>query len=260
MSAVNGGSADLDRGPRDPVRLTGNRMSDLVALLDADPELGRDLAPDQFDAAAREMMATTLEIPRGRWDPTPTWAESHPELGLLILEGVLLSEVTVGSRTSLEVLGPGDVVRPWPADRHAPQLEVALRLTAPEGARFAMLDHHVIAQAQRWPTVLGQIAQRAMGRTSSATLRLLIQQVVRIDERLLLALWGLAERFGKVTPEGVLVPVPLNHTMLAALVGAHRPSVSHALSDLTQRGALERVDGGGWLLHGEFSPVALGAT
>jgi hypothetical protein len=48
--------------------------------------------------------------------------------------------------------------------------------------------------------------------------------------------------------------------MLAGLVGAHRPSVSHALSDLTQRGALQRVDAGGWLLHGDFSTVALGGS
>jgi hypothetical protein len=235
-------------------------MSDLMRLLEADPDLGRDLAPEQFQAASNELVVQTVEIPRGRWDVDEAWRQTRAELGLLIVEGVLLSEVTVGTRSSLEVLGSGDLIRPWPRDRHTPELEVTLRLTAPDTARVAVLDRHVMAQAMRWPSVLGQIGERSMGRTSSATLRLLIQQVVRIDERLLLALWGLAERFGRVTPGGVLVAVPLNHTMLAGLVGAHRPSVSHALSDLTQRGALERVEGGGWLLHGEFSPVALGTA
>ena len=233
-------------------------MSELVRLLEADPEIGRDLAPEQFAVAERELVATGIDVPRGRWDLDAAWAESGAVLGLLVVEGVLLSEVAVGSRTSLELLGPGDVLRPWPAGRHAPELAVDLRVTAPDGARVAVLDGHVIAQGLRWPSVLGQIAERAMGRTSSATLRLLVQQVVRTDERLLLALWGLAERFGKVTPDGVLVPVALNHTMLAGLVGAHRPSVSHALADLTARGALERVEGGGWLLHGAFAPEALG--
>jgi DNA-binding transcriptional ArsR family regulator len=232
-------------------------MSEMVRLLEADPELGRDLAPEAFDAAAAGLVARTVEIPRGRWDVAAAWAETKAELGLLIVEGVLLSEVSVGARTSLEVLGPGDLIRPWPARRFPPQVDVRLKVTAPEHARAAVLDAHVIAQAMRWPAVVGQVADRAMGRTSSATLRLLVQQVVRIDERLLLTLWGLAERFGKVTPEGVLVPVALNHTMLAGLVGAHRPSVSHALSDLTERGALERVEGGGWLLHEAFSPEEL---
>jgi hypothetical protein len=232
-------------------------MSEMVRLLEVDPELGRDLAPDAFEAAASGLVARTLEIPRGRWDVEAAWTETKAELGLLIVEGVLLSEVSVDPRTSLELLGPGDLVRPWPERRFPPQIDIRLRVTAPEPARVAVLDTLVITQAMRWPAVLGQVVDRAMGRTSSATLRLLIQQVVRIDERLLLALWGLAERFGKVTPEGVLVPVALNHTMLAGLVGAHRPSVSHALSGLTERGALERVDGGGWLLHEAFSPEEL---
>jgi CRP-like cAMP-binding protein len=231
----------------------------LVRLLEADADLGRELTPEQFAAACNDIVADTVEIQRGRWDADATWVETGAELGLLMVEGVVLSEVTVGTRSTLEVLGPGDVLRPWPRDRHSPELDVSVRVTATDTARVAVLDRHVIAHAMRWPSVLGQIGERLVGRASSATLRLLIQQVVRIDERILLALWGLAERFGKVTPEGVLVPVPLNHTMLAGLVGAHRPSVSHALSDLTQRGALERVEGGGWLLHGQFSPVALGA-
>ena len=229
----------------------------MVRLLEADPDLGRDLAPAAFDEALAGLVARAADIPRGRWDFAAAWAETKAELGLLLVEGVLLSEVSVGPRTSLEVLGPGDLLRPWPARRFPPQIDVRLKVTAPEHARVAVLDARVIAHALRWPAILGQVADRAMGRTSSATLRLLIQQVVRIDERLLLTLWGLAERLGKVTPEGVLVPVPLNHTMLAGLVGAHRPSVSHALSDLTERGALERVEGGGWLLHEEFSPEEL---
>jgi CRP/FNR family cyclic AMP-dependent transcriptional regulator len=233
-------------------------MPELVRLLEVDPELGNELTPTQFAVAAKELVATVIEIPRGRWDLELAWRRSGAVLGLLIVEGMLLSEVGVGTRTSLEVLGPGDVLRPWPGQRHAPQLDVHLRVTAPGPVRVAVLDGHVVAQGMRWPAVLGQFAERAMGRTSSATLRLLVQQVVRIDERLLLTLWGLAERFGKVTPEGVLVPIALNHTMLAGLVGAHRPSVSHALADLTERGALRRVEGGGWLLHGEFSPQALG--
>jgi CRP/FNR family cyclic AMP-dependent transcriptional regulator len=233
-------------------------MSEHVLLLEVDPELGRELAPQSFAVAAKELVAPVLDVPRGRWDLAAAWAETGAVLGLLVVEGVLLSEVAVGTRTSLEVLGPGDLVRPWPAGRHAPQLDAHLRVTAPGPVRLAVLDRHVIAQGLRWPAVLGQVADRAMGRTSSATLRLLIQQVVRIDERLLLMLWGLAERFGKVTPHGVLVPLALNHTMLAGLVGAHRPSVSHALADLTERGALERVESGGWLLHGAFPPDALG--
>ena len=62
---------------------------------------------------------------------------------------------------------------------------------------------------------MSQVTGRVMGRATSASLRLIVHQVVRIDDRVLVSLWGLAERFGRVTPEGVLVPLPINHTMMA---------------------------------------------
>src|SRR3954462_525413 len=162
-------------------------MSEMVRLLEADPDLGRELSPEAFEEAAAGLGARTVEVSRGRWDFPAAWTETNAELGLLNVEGVLLSEVAVGVRMSLEVLGPGDLLRPWPARRFPPQIEVIGRVTAPQDARLAVLDTHVIAQAMRWPSILGQVVDRSMGRTSSATLRLLIQQVVRIDERLLLA-------------------------------------------------------------------------
>jgi len=39
--------------------------------------------------------------------------------------------------------------------------------------------------------------------------------------------------------------------LLAALVGAKRPSVTTALGELTAQGLVERRDDGSWLLHGE---------
>ena len=100
--------------------------------------------------------------------------------------------------------------------------------------------------------MLGEVTGRVMGRATSASLRLLINQVVRIDDRVLLSLWGLAERFGRVTPDGVLVPVPINHTMMARFVGAQRPTVSQAVGELVRRGDVVRLDDGGWLLKGSF--------
>ena len=57
-----------------------------------------------------------------------------------------------------------------------------------------------------------------------------ISQLVRVDRRLLALFWHLAERWGRVTGDGVLVPLTLSHRMLSQLVGARRPTVSTALS------------------------------
>jgi CRP/FNR family cyclic AMP-dependent transcriptional regulator len=227
-------------------------MSGLVRVLEVDPDLGQGLDPAAFAAAERELIAETLSVPRGRWDAETAWKAMPVELGMLLLDGVLARDVRIGRRASLEVLGPGDLIRPWPQDRHAAALNSQLRFEALEPVRFAVLDGTFAMHAARWPSVLGQVSDRLMGRASSASLRLLIHQVVRIDDRILLSLWGLAERFGRVTPEGVVVPVPINHTMMARFVGAQRPTVSQAVGELVRRGDVVRLEDGGWLLHGSF--------
>jgi ferredoxin-NADP reductase len=63
--------------------------------------------------------------------------------------------------------------------------------------------------------------------------------------RILPLLWHLADRFGRVRPDGVALEVPLKHATMAKLLAATRPSVSSALAELAGRGELERLEGGG---------------
>jgi CRP/FNR family cyclic AMP-dependent transcriptional regulator len=235
-------------------------MDGIVRVLEVDPDLGNGLDPDAFADARRELVAPTVSADRGAWDLDQTWAATGGQLGLLMTSGILARDVGVGRRVSLEILGAGDLVRPWPDDRHAHALDVKLRFNVLEPVRFAVLDDAFAVAAARWPSVLGQVAGRVMGRATSASLRLLIHQVVRIDDRVLLSLWGLAERFGRVTPDGILVPLPINHTMMARFVGAQRPTVSQAVGELTRRGEVERLEDGGWLLKGTFPDRALGVA
>ena len=227
-------------------------MDGLVRVLEVDPDLGQGLDPQGFVAAKRELVAETLTVARGVWELDPAWAATGAVLGLLVLAGVLARDLVIGRRRSLEILGPGDIVRPWPSDRHSGAVDVDVRFTALEPVRFAALDARFVTHAARFPGVMSQVAGRVMGRATSASLRLIVHQVVRIDDRVLVSLWGLAERFGRVTPEGVLLPLPINHTMMARFVGAQRPTVSQAVGVLTRRGEVERLNGGGWLLKGSF--------
>jgi hypothetical protein len=72
-----------------------------------------------------------------------------------------------------------------------------------------------------------------------------------LDVRVLVTLWHLAARFAKVTPGGVLLPLPLTHRAIAAIVGTRRPAATAAIGRLRERGAVERAPAGAWLLHGE---------
>jgi hypothetical protein len=77
--------------------------------------------------------------------------------------------------------------------------------------------------------------------------QLAICQLPRVEERLLALMWWLAESWGRVTSVGTLLPVAMTHDVLGALVGARRPTVTLAIGELVERGAIARQDRG-WLL------------
>ena len=89
---------------------------------------------------------------------------------------------------------------------------------------------------------------RAVARAGSNVQRAIAAQP-RLEVRLALLLWHLAARWGKVEPGGVRLPLPLTHQLLGRLVGAERPSVSHALARLAHAG-LVTGHGDEWHLHG----------
>jgi CRP-like cAMP-binding protein len=72
----------------------------------------------------------------------------------------------------------------------------------------------------------------------------------RVNIRLHMMLWHLADRWGRVRSEGVFLPLTLTHSLLADIVAARRPTVTSALSELSRMDLVRPVDGG-WLLRGE---------
>jgi CRP-like cAMP-binding protein len=101
-----------------------------------------------------------------------------------------------------------------------------------------------------WPQLGVELFSRGLRRAHHLAVALAIAHHQRIDDRLLLTLWHLAERWGRVTVEGIVVPLPLGHQRLADLVGAHRPSVTTAMGDLARAGLVSRREDGDWVLHG----------
>lgn len=70
----------------------------------------------------------------------------------------------------------------------------------------------------------------------------------RAHPRLLILFLLLAERWGKVGPDGVRVSLPLTHEVLGMLIGAQRPTVTIALQRLARAGLLSRERTDCWLL------------
>jgi CRP-like cAMP-binding protein len=179
-------------------------------------------------------------------------ADEASLLGLLVLGGLLVRMVVVAARRSAEVLGPGDLIRPFedPSDSF-PTVPCEVRWRVLSDARLAVLDERFQqGVAAACPEVLCRLAGRQSRRSQEQALGLAIAQHPRLDARLHFTLWRLAFRFGQVGPEGVLLPLRLSHEVLAELVAAQRPSVTSALHELEASRLVTRLPNGYWQLAG----------
>jgi len=222
-----------------------------ISLLDAEPDLGRLLTPDRFAEARRRLVARRHAIPAGPWaDPRLERAPAD-HLGLLILEGLVAHEVVMADTVSTHLLGPGDIARPWQSADPGRLLRARRRWTVLARAQTAVLDARLGIALCEFPEVNAMIVDRMAEQMRRMAVAQAIGRLTGVDRRLLALFWHLAERWGRVAPQGVAVPLIIAHGVLADLVGARRPTVSTALGKLAARGELRRLPDGSWLLTGE---------
>jgi CRP-like cAMP-binding protein len=228
-----------------------------VQLLEEDPDLGALLAPERRAEAAEALVVRSQRLAVGSWDVSRLRNLGAGHVGLLLLDGVLARDVIVADLVSAELLGPGDLVRPWgdPAGEST-LLPVDVEWWVLSAARVAVLDRSFAVRSARWPEITAALFQRQSERVLRLATQQAVSQLTRVDRRLLALFWHLAERWGRVGAEGVVVPLALTHRILGQLIGARRPTVSTALGELAERGDLVRRSDGSWLLRGE-PPEAL---
>lgn len=231
-----------------------------VCLLDAFPRLTGQLEPAEVERARGELAVRVERVPKGSWSPPAEWHGSTDELGVFLIDGLLARNVGVAKTiTATELIGRGDLLRPSDhegADAPVP-FEVSWIVIEPLTA--AILDAEATAAVCRWPSLVAAIVGAAVKRSFSLSHLLALSHLRRVDARLLVMLWHLADRWGSVGPEGVAVPIRLTHEMLGHLIGAQRPSVTTALGQLESSGHISRRPAGGWILKGE-PPVELNAA
>ncbi len=230
-----------------PARL--DHRGDIVALLDEDPDLGLGIEEKDWPAARRRALAAVIEIEPPGWD-TEEISQRATEgwLGLLVVDGILLRRVRVGRRLACELFGPGDVIRPWDADGEYEPLPISVDWLVLRPIRLAVLDTAFVLRVAPWPSINGRIVSRVAQRARYLALTHAVTHLPRAYARLLILFWLLAERWGKVSKDGVYVILPVTHEVLAMLIGAQRPTVTIALQRLTRAGFLVRERRDRWLL------------
>jgi hypothetical protein len=226
-----------------------------VAIFAEVPELLQGVRPELAEALG-ELRVPRLQLAEGPWQP-PESSTGCP-FGLLVTRGILVRRLTLGSRSAIELLGRGDVIRPWTEQSPVDTLPVGVEWRVLEPCALGLLDPEFACRVARWPQVAACLLDRAVERSRILAFQQLASHLPHLESRLMALLWMLADRWGRVTPDGVLLPIRLTHSTLAELVGASRPSVSSTLKLLERSGLLNRK-GGGWLLHRQPPPALLAA-
>jgi CRP/FNR family transcriptional regulator, cyclic AMP receptor protein len=206
----------------------------------------RAAVPDADQRLADRATAECRHLRPGAWSPEELRGSAARAFALLLVEGLVCQEILLAGRPSAQLLGPGDLFRPWGAI--VTPLPCRTRWTCMRSATIAVLDDRFIAAARRWPDLIGVLSNRLNDQLANAARRTALVGLPRVEDRLLAHFWELADRWGIVRPEGVVVPLELTHEVIGRLVAARRPTVSLALSALAADGLLMRDATGRWTL------------
>jgi CRP/FNR family transcriptional regulator, cyclic AMP receptor protein len=223
----------------------------VARVLDEDPDLYDRVPDDERERALAAALARTEMLELGVWEEPDDPANHRDGYGLLVLEGLLARRVTLGRFDCTELLGQGDLLRPWTFTSAATaSIPSGVTWNVVEPVRLAALDRRFALSVAQWPELPAALMDRIVQRARFLAFQLAVCHVVRVDTRLLLMLWHFADRWGRMTREGARVHLPVTHGVLASVVGARRPSVTTALGKLQDGGRIERLPDGAWLLYG----------
>ena len=241
-------AAGIDSQP-ESVTIAHTRSPYPRYLLDLDPELAADMDVRMRLVARRSATAVVFAAPPGELQLRRWLALTVGGPGLLVLTGALVSYARVLDRVVAELIGKGDLLQAVTDADGDEFLAFDLSWSVFQPARFAILDARFADQVRRWPQVTHALLRRGELRLNHLAVQRAIAAQPRLEVRLLLVLWHLAARWGRVEPGGLRLPLPLTHVLLGRLVGAERPSVTHALKRLSAAGLVSGAEGG-WRLRG----------
>lgn len=242
--------------PADQPPWDGDSLAhDLVRVFHEDPDLLIGLDPATTDLLRRRTVTPKLWIEPGSWSPPAPLEHQHGALGLLVLDGLLIRSVHLHGRNCPELIGAGDLLRPWDHEQDG-SIAPTVSWKALDSTTMAILDDRFVSAVCRWPAIMSELLSRTVQRSRALAFQLAIAHVRHAETRLRMLLWHLAGRWGRVTAAGVGLPLALTHETLADLACMRRPTASTALARLCRSGELERRDDGTWLLKGERPSMA----
>src|SRR5205814_658137 len=127
-----------------PLGTTVQVGADVISLLDADPDFADGLDGPTLERARMAARTRLQRLSPGAWDAAAAMEPEVHHRGFLIADGLLARQVEVLGRRCCELLGPGDVIRPWQWDPDGSHVQAEVGWEVLEPARLAVLDHALV--------------------------------------------------------------------------------------------------------------------
>src|SRR6201989_2331304 len=140
----------------------------MAPLLDLDPDLGRGLPPALYEQVRRWLVVPVWSLRRGHW--AAGLEPGDDMMGFLVLDGVIARSVSLGRIAYPELLGAGDLLRPWQPHAHPGPLAVQVEWQVIEPSRVAVLDHRFGGLVCRWPEGVDEVVGRVQPRAGEVGL------------------------------------------------------------------------------------------
>lgn len=216
------------------------RRPDTVSLLDVEPDLGRGIESQDWEIACQATRATLSRVEPGECAWLAGAGETGSIIGLVVTDGLVSREISLGDHVAFNLLAPGDVLLLPGAGSDELDLGGRVTLTALGPTELIVLSKRFIRAAARWPSLLTNLHRRLEAQHRRVAVQCLAAHMPRAEDRLLLTLWLLAQTCGRVTPEGIVLSLPLSHEALGRLAAARRSTTTLALRELETAGRIQR--------------------
>jgi CRP/FNR family transcriptional regulator, cyclic AMP receptor protein len=224
-----------------------------IDLVAAWPEMAASVPPADLRLARRALIARVVTVEDADLFEV-IGAGARGAFAVVIIDGVVLKVTTFAGRSALELFGPGDLLAPPLTAARQVESPAVSRYVAHREASVAVLDDRFRQAARRWPGLADCVRDRLGRQTHRASAHLAILHLPRVEDRIVALFADLAERFGRVTADGMVIELALTHQLIGDLVGSRRPTVSLALQTLADSGALNRLDANRWNLTPRAMP------
>lgn len=126
-------------------------MSRRADLLELDPDLAIGLEPAREVLARAHLRVRIEPVGRGPWDPATGEFAIPSGLGLLVVDGFAVRELSLGHRVAAELLGPGDITRPWDDDGEHIAYPFSFAFRVLEPLSLAVLDEDATRKLMHFP-------------------------------------------------------------------------------------------------------------